>query len=49
VSVPESSFISSRIRDALAAIHQRTLELIPGTRALSPMPYADRLSRPNVS
>jgi len=28
VSVPESSFISSRIRDALAAIHQRTLELI---------------------
>jgi len=28
VSVPESSFISPRIRDALAAIHQHTLELI---------------------
>ena len=28
MSVPESSFIASRIRDALAAIHQRTLELI---------------------
>jgi hypothetical protein len=28
VSVPESSLISSSIRDALAAIHQDTLELI---------------------
>jgi hypothetical protein len=28
VSVPKSSFISSRIRDALATIHQHTLELI---------------------
>src|SRR5258706_16458691 len=28
VSVPERSFISPHVRDALAAIHQRTLELI---------------------